>query len=225
MVSFNPIAFHRRLSPVDLLKNSPHQRRHAFTLLELLLSIAIIAALTSVALPQIAMVLGDRRLVRGADLVRIEMTELRVQAMRDGRVMMMDAMLEQGQLRTRPYFSMSDAVEASDMTGSQSGMLNGGETGTIVAIEVDETATDEIELPEEITVKTVGVVSAARSFDIEQQTAGDQASGWSSPILFYPDGTTSNAAIVLSHPQHGQVTVKLRGITGEASVGPVEAPQ
>ena len=207
------------------MKSLLHRNRDAFTLLELLLSISIIAALTAVAIPQIAMILGDRRLVRGADLVRIRMTELRVEAMRDGRVMMMDAMLEDGQLRTRPYFSMADSVEASDATGSQSALLNGADSGTITAITIDETATKEIELPEEITVKAVATVSAARSYDIEQQTAGEQASGWSSPILFYPDGTTSNAAIVLMHPEHGQITVKLRGITGEVNIGPMEAVQ
>ncbi|QDT09355.1 pilus assembly FimT family protein [Stieleria marina] len=207
------------------MKISLHPNRQAFTLLELLLSIAIIAALTAVTLPQIGLVLGDRRLIRGADLVRIHMTELRLQAMREGRVMMMDAMLEQGQLRTRPYFSMSDAVEASDMTGSQSGMLSGADSGTMVAIPVDQEAAKEIELPEEIAIQTVAVVSAARAFEIEQQTAGDQSSGWSQPVLFYPDGTTSTAAVVLTHPVHGRITVKLRGITGEVNIGQVEAAQ
>ncbi len=207
------------------MNNAFRHDRQAFTLLELLLSIAVIAALTSVALPQIGMLLGDRRLVRGADLVRIHMTEVRLESMREGRVMMMDAALEQGKLRIRPYFSLTDTVEATDMTGSQSGMLSGADSGVAVAIGVDAEAAEEIELPEEITVQTVAVVSAARAVEIQQQTQGEQANGWSQPILFYPDGTTSNAAVVLTHPQHGRITVKLRGITGEVHIGKVEAPQ
>ncbi|MGB7347046.1 MAG: prepilin-type N-terminal cleavage/methylation domain-containing protein [Pirellulaceae bacterium] len=211
--------------PACFLMFAARPNRRAFTLLELLLSIAVLAAITAVALPNIAMVLGDRRLVRGADMLRIEMTELRLESMREGRVMMLDAMLEEGTLRIRPYFSMADAVEATDMTGSQSAMLSGADSGTMVAVPVDEQANKEIELPEEIIVQTVAVVSAARAMEIQQQTAGDQASGYSQPILFYPDGTTSNAAVILAHPTLGNITVKLRGITGEVNIGKVEAPQ
>ncbi|NND98935.1 MAG: hypothetical protein HKN47_16585, partial [Pirellulaceae bacterium] len=153
----------------------------------------------------------------------IEITERRVEAMREGRVMMMDAMLENGTLRVRPYFSMTDAVEATDQTGSQSAMLSGADSGTIVMAPVDPDAEESIELPQDITVQSVAVVSAARAMEIEQANAGDQASGWSQPILFYPDGTTSTAAIVLAHTTDGKITVKVRGITGTVSIGKMEA--
>ncbi|NND97551.1 MAG: prepilin-type N-terminal cleavage/methylation domain-containing protein, partial [Pirellulaceae bacterium] len=74
---------------VHVRENSLFQTKrppNAFTLLELLLAIAIVAALSAVAIPQIGMMLGDRRLVRAADQLRIEITERRVEAMREGRV-------------------------------------------------------------------------------------------------------------------------------------------
>ena len=52
----------------------------------------------------------------------------------------------------------------------------------------------------------------------EQVTTADQSGGWSRPVLFYPDGSTSTAAIVLQHPAVGRLRVNLRGITGEAKV-------
>ena len=70
------------------------KNRPAFTLLELLLTLAVLAALTAVAIPQIGLLAGDRRLVRGGDLLRVGMTRLRVDAMRQGRVLMLEGMIE-----------------------------------------------------------------------------------------------------------------------------------
>jgi prepilin-type N-terminal cleavage/methylation domain-containing protein len=198
----------------------------AFTLLELLLTLAVLAAIASVAIPQVSWVLGDRRLVRAADQVRIEMTRLRVDAMRGGRVLMMQGSLDDRQLRIRPYVSLADATEALDQTGSQSALLSGARQGTVTVAATESVETEEIiELPEEITIGAVAVVSAARAAEIEQQTLAEQADGWSQPILFYPDGTTSTAAVTLRHPTHGNVTVKLRGITGDVTTGEVMASE
>ena len=46
------------------------------------------------AILQIGLLAGDRRLVRGGDLLRVEMTRLRVDAMRQERVLMLEGMIE-----------------------------------------------------------------------------------------------------------------------------------
>ena len=91
-------------------------------------------------------------------------------------------------------------------------------------VEQDESAIETIELPDEITVTGVSVVSAARGMEIEELTVSDQGEGWSRPVLFYPDGSTSTALISMAHPTMGRIVVKIRGITGDATVSEVLAP-
>ena len=72
---------------------------------------------------------------------------------------------------------------------------------------------------------TIRVVSAVRAAEIEQATVNDQSEGWSRPVLFYPDGSTSTALIVLSNESIGRVVVKIRGITGDVEVSAVLAEE
>lgn len=205
--------------------------RDGFTLLELLLVLTILTLLASVALPQVAWLLGDRRVVRGAKLIREELILSRVDAMRQGRILMLDAQLESNQLRIRPFRSLADSVNAVDQTGSQSALLTGAEQGQFTQVETpatgDQAEADvrEVELPDEVVVKSLAVVSAAQAMEIQQMTLENQSQGYSQPILFYPDGTTSTASITLTHPTHGQITVKLRGITGDVTISEVQANQ
>ena len=194
--------------------------RSGFTLLELLLTLAVLAAITAVSIPHVSLLLGDRRLVRAGDQVQIEMNRLRVDALRQGRVMMIEALTGGNSIRVKPFQSVADATEAIDETGSQSALLAGATQGSVVTLAADQ-AERLVELPAEVTIESVGVVSAARAAEIEQASLADQSAGWSRPVLFYPDGSTSTAAIVLRHRTMGQLTVKLRGITGQATVSPV----
>ncbi|MGB0595552.1 MAG: prepilin-type N-terminal cleavage/methylation domain-containing protein [Rubripirellula sp.] len=199
-------------------------RRSAFTLLELLLTISLLAAIAAIALPQAGMLLGDRRLVRAGDQLRAEMTSLRVDAMRQGRVMMLDGLIEGNSVRIKPFYSIADSTEAIDQTGSQQSLLTGATQGVMTTLEVDEEADKTIELPEGISIMAVGVASAARSMEIEQLNQADQGQGWSRPVLFYPDGSTSTAAITLTDETYGKVVVQIRGITGDVTVSEVLAP-
>ncbi len=198
----------------------PH--RHAFTLLELLLVLAVLAALASITLPQTGVLLGDRRLVRSAELVRIEMTRLRVDAMRQGRVMMFQGEIEGTSFRIKPFYSLADSTEAMDQTGSQSSLLTGANQAIAVAPVVSGEGEKTLEMTEDVVIESVATISAARAYEIEQASAtADEAGGWSRPILFYPDGTTSTAAVTLSHETMGRIVIKLRGITGDATISEV----
>ena len=198
-------------------------RRSGFTLLELLLVMSLLAVVSSIAIPQVAWLLADQKIVRAGNLLREEMMRTRLEAMRSGRIYVIEAELESANIRVKPYFSLTDSVNAIDQTGTQSALLNGADQGQITAVNVDEEAERTIELPEEVFVKAVAVVSSARSMEIEQATMNNQSQGFGQPILFYPDGTTSTAAVVLSHPTHGSLTVKMRGITGDVTVGELGA--
>lgn len=200
-------------------------RRNAFTLLELLLTLALLAAIAAITLPQVGMLLGDRRLVRAGDQLRAEMTRLRVDAMRQGRVMMLDGMIEGNQVRIKPFYSVADSTEAIDQTGSQQALLTGATQGVVTGVQVNpEETTETIDLPEGIMVQGVAVVSAARAMEIEQLNLANQGQGWSRPILFYPDGSTSTAAITLIDETYGKVVIRIRGITGDVTLSEVLAP-
>lgn len=201
----------------------PLPRRSAFTLLELLLTLAVLSAIAAVAIPQFGGLLSDRRLTRAADQLRIEMVRLRVDAMRKGRVMMLEGKLQEGSFRTRPYHSLSDATESTRPSSAPSALATGADQAAITAVEQDESSEETIELPTDVLVNGVSVVSAARAAEITQSTAGDQAAGWSQPILFYQDGTTSTASVTLHDPEYGTIQVKLRGINGDVTVGQVQS--
>ena len=43
-------------------------------------------------------------------------------------------------------------------------------------------------------------------------------------MFFYPTGRAENAELVLQGPDGYRITVKVRGLTGAASIGPLEHP-
>ena len=58
---------------------------------------------------------------------------------------------------------------------------------------------------------------AAGELRLGEQT-GAESTAWSAPIFFYPDGSTSTAAILLKNQSGRCVEVRLRGLTGTSSV-------
>ena len=50
------------------------------------------------------------------------------------------------------------------------------------------------------------------------ETSGSDGYVWSTPIFFYPDGTTSAAAVLLKNDRGRCIEVRLRGLTGIAKI-------
>lgn len=212
------------------IRNGPGaQRSVGFTLLEVLLTLAVLAAIAALVVPMFGDLLADRRLARGGEVVRVEMTRARLEAMRSGRTQMMQIQLGSGAFSVQPWYSAEDMTETAEMTGSGAALLSGGTpmaAPTLPPGQMQQPVESET-LPEGITFADVRVETTARSMAVQMQsgTAGasalQDAAGSVQPILFYADGTTSTAAVTVMDQTVGRVTVALRGLTGEATLSEI----
>lgn len=199
-------------------------RSGGFTIVELLLTLAILVTLAAMIVPAFGSLLADRKVARAGDQLAVEMMQARLASMRSGRTYLFQLRLGSNELRVRPWVDMNDMTESQDQTGGSSALLMGGNVtgGAMQAVDT-EGQTRQVELPEEVSVTDVRVQSSPRSFMIEMQAQGDSADGWSQPLLFYPDGTTSTGAVTVTYEAVGRVVVLLRSLTGEVTVSNVLA--
>jgi len=210
----DPSAFHR--------SDSVH--RVAFTLLELLLTLAILAAVAAVVIPRLDGLLASSELDRAAKLLMVEMTRARVDAMREGQVRMLEVSPETSDFRIRPFSSLADATETNDISVGTSALLTGADQAVFVPLEPETGVTKQRQLPTSVLFGEVSVAATARSNHIAQSATemsvptDDVPMETTTPVMFYPDGTTSDAAIEVKHPEMGARLVKLRGITGDVTI-------
>ncbi len=198
----------------------------AFTLVELVLTLAILVSIAAMVIPTFGVLLTDRRLFRAGDQMRVEMMQTRLLAMRTGRTQMLQLRAGTSEARVKPWFDMNDLTEAVDQTGASSALLTGGNaTPASFRTAGTEDVSRKIELPPDILIGEAKVHSTQRSYVVDSQAAIEAVEGWSQPILFYPDGTTSTAAVTFTHTDAGRIIVVLRGLTGEVTVSDVLAAE
>ena len=124
--------------------------------------------------------------------------------------------MKSGRTQMFRYLPDSDLYRAEPWTGTVAFLEAPGADGTGLGFEVEEK-----QLPEGVTF-----VSGLASFDTRDRyvEATDEAQlddFWSAPVLFYPDGTTSTARLLIKNTSNRFITVRLRGLTGVAQVGQI----
>ena len=84
-------------------------------------------------------------------------------------------------------------------------------------------------LPEDISFAAgqTWVDSRAATFESSSPAIGAEQgeAGQSKPILFYPDGTTSSARLLLRNKQGRRIELALRGLTGVVTVGQLQSAE
>lgn len=192
-------------------------RRQGFTLLEMLLVLAIIVAVAALAAPAMRGMIQSARLRAAGDTVRTEWTRAHVKAMKTGRIQVFRYELGGAKYTIQPWIAGDDAIESSAPAVAGFG----------VADETQDTANvgEGRELPEGTMFVAGDAAFESRAMAVEQ-TAMESTqfeSEWSRPILFYPDGTTSDAFVVVANENKVGLKIDLRGMTGTAVVGDVIA--
>jgi hypothetical protein len=135
--------------------------------------------------------------------------------MKTGRIQVFRYELGGTKYSVQPWIAGDDALESSAPATAGFG----------TADESQDTANvgEGRELPEGTLFVAGDAVVESRSLAIEQTTmdATQFESEWSRPILFYPDGTASDAFVVVANENKVGIKVELRGMTGTATLGDV----
>ena len=188
--------------------------RRGFTLLEMLLVLALIVTVASLAVPSIRGSLRGQRLRQGAERLRAELIAARVKAMRTGITHAFVLSTTTG-----AFLSLPHAPNAEELTEAQLGAL-AAQTDAAATIQAGGSLPEGVgeSLPEGV---TFGAVSAWD--DHSMQGAVGAASGGGGEIvpsiLFFPDGTSTNAQFTVVGERGDTILVTLRGLTGTVRVG------
>ena len=195
--------------------------KRGFTLVEILLVLAILVILAAVATPMLRGTMQDAALRSAAEQIRVEFTRANVRAMKTGRIQVFR--FEQGgtQWNVQPYAAADDEIESAPAV---QGFGNAEEESA--GPKLDKTLS--VTLPEGVTFASGEALVEGRAMAIEQdiRDANRFEGDWSQPILFYPDGSSSDAFVIVVHEEReAGIRVDLRGMTGAATLGEIEDMQ
>jgi prepilin-type N-terminal cleavage/methylation domain-containing protein len=190
--------------------------RRGFTLFEILLVLALLVAIAAMVMPAISNSLSHARLSSGGEMVRAAWGKARLAAMNAGEAYVFR--FEHGGSR----YQIVQLAALSAEGGEDLNVLPSLSEEDEEYAEADMLRLSKSRLPTEV-VFMQGRVAAV------PQTAGAAVTGpamaaeggWSQPIMFYPDGTTSDAAVLVANADRETVRVTLRGLTGTSRASDV----
>jgi prepilin-type N-terminal cleavage/methylation domain-containing protein len=217
-----------------------------YTLNEMLIVVAVLAALATMSWPALRKPLARHRLTSAAKQLRAELMRTRLHAIQRGEPMEFRYVPGSAQYRVRAVRSVCGerSAAANSESAWQGGFSNAVDDLRVetsssegaVAAPVEEEASA---LPEEITFAQVcasaegGIIEPAAAEPAPGPIAGDSlletsdgtaAEDWSQPVVFYPNGRSTDAEISLVGERDYHVRLSLRGATGTVTVGNVELP-
>lgn len=193
-----PAAVSRARRSSNLQFSIPPSPRPGYTLLEMLLVVAMMSALAAVAIPSFQGPLADRRLRSAAEHVRAAWLTARSEAMTSGQIYLFRYEPQSNQYTIGPWEGADAAIE----------------TATAAA----GTARAQT-LPDGVTFVGSSQQHDARSARATADMGAAAGGGATAPpVLFYADGQTSTIELQLAHELGLGVTLSLRGLTGVVSM-------
>jgi Tfp pilus assembly protein FimT len=178
------------------------------TLVEVLLVLALLVVIGAVSAPMLEGSFSRAALQNGGDLLRAAWSKARLAALESG---------ESCVFRFEPHGSRYQMVKLVDLGSAEAETLE-AETSGADHPAVDMLRLGKYRLPDGVTFAGADIVTSNQVV----ATIGDTSGGpWSEPIVFHPDGTTTDASVLLANERHQTIRVTLRGLTGISHAGDV----
>ncbi|MBN2579942.1 MAG: prepilin-type N-terminal cleavage/methylation domain-containing protein [Pirellulales bacterium] len=199
-----------------------YRRSPGLTLIEVLLVLSVLVILASLSWPAIHQMFVNQGLRTAADQLRTAWLHARNDALNSGRVQRFSYnplssayRVESGALECNSDEPAEQQAPALSAPGNSAFYDAGG--GEYLPLVRQET------LPEGIRILSLETDNSRRD-TAAGQIVGGFGAGEELPspsVFFYPDGTTSNARLVLSNQQGRSIVVSLRGLTGVITVSEI----
>ena len=184
--------------------------RGGFTLMELLIVLAVIVLVSAIALPLIQKPLQRQEIQKAANAVRTKLFRARIGAMSSSHTYAFQYLCRSGDYRLAPA---DDASASPGEIASNSG----GPGATPDA--GDGPRPESGSLPEGIHFMPDNTPDPDASDPEAENAPQNSGDGWSDPIMFYPDGTTSDARFIVASDRGFAVHITLRSVTGNVVLG------
>lgn len=233
-----------------------HTRRRGYTLLELMLVLAVLTVIVSIAWPSLRKPLHRSAVQQAAGQLVKDLGQARLAAIEYGQIIRFR--YEPGgtryvlDLASAPGDGGDDAsadvmTEPSADDREVSLTSDTESTFNLARTSGDDRQRDQVpvfslrrELPDEVVFRDPAEVndpqappgsilsdSLAKEASEREEVKPlidrtDEESDLSAPVFFYPNGRAENAELVLVGPDEYRLTVRVRGLTGAASLGPPE---
>jgi prepilin-type N-terminal cleavage/methylation domain-containing protein len=194
---------------------SSRASRRGFTLMEMLLVLVILVVLAALATPVFYRSVRDATLRSAGEQVRTEWNKAHIKAMKTGRIYVFRFQPGGRKFQIEPYTAEDDTLDAVSSTST---------FAPPPQAEKDD-PNSRNQLPEGIKFLEGLTVEEERTKVVEEAMGIGAGGGeWSKPILFYPDGVSSDAWLVVADEHDSAIRVELRGLTGLAVIGDLTTP-
>ncbi|MBT4693224.1 MAG: hypothetical protein HOB73_07770 [Planctomycetaceae bacterium] len=213
-------------------KRTATVRVRGFTLFELLVVAALVIVIGGLIYPALMSTTETQSLIRSGDTVRTFFARSRNEAMRNGQTLALRYQIGGNQFIIEPWDTGDSSIEANNLANAFN-VLGQLEQPTTNDRKTTKRLLQQIQtLPDKIVFAAGTQAFDNRAFaqndptlnpnaaNVDTSSATDLVSGvWSQPILFYPDGSTSQSEVRIGTDDLNIfVLVRIRGLTGIAYV-------
>jgi prepilin-type N-terminal cleavage/methylation domain-containing protein len=193
------------------------------TLVEILVVLALLVVIGGLVVPVFEGSIASVRLRRAGDQVVTGWSRARAEAIESGQPYQFRFTPDTGTFVIEPWTGLfgeeSNSAASKTTPGSTSTSTTNATTTSPTASTANSTAATSavanMALPEEIVFQ--GGELAVEDFQSGERSVAslqDAGESLSTPILFFPDGTASEASVLLTNGKKQFVRVTLRGLTG-----------
>lgn len=194
-----------------------HRMRHGMTLFELLVALAIVIVLLGLTYPSLQQLVRDNQITSTTEDLRAIITETRIRAIENGVTY---------EFRFEPSGQRFVVLPAdSGLAQAASGTAPAGATPTTA----NQFWKVSGKLPDELHIQAQGGATvASQTLPSDYFVGLDDAAqlgqvSWSAPLLFLPDGSSSDESLEVMHTDKEHfVTLSIRGLTGAVSVSRIQ---